>query len=239
MIEMIQLLLGSLCILCHQRLHGRHARLQLCEYCLADLPWDTEVAQPEPPSSIAHQITPLFYQGAAAAWVLKAKHHSGLVEARVLGTLLAETLCHHYPDPRQRPEIIVPVPLSLRRLLARGHNQAALIAQPASRTLAIPIDRRIAVRVRHTPIQPGLDPTHRARNVAHAFRCRKRLTGQVVAIVDDVVTSGATVTALADCLIEAGASAIHVWCPTRAPGAATLPTSTASEDNLGDNRNPL
>jgi ComF family protein len=238
---MIESLLGSLCVLCLQRLHDHHhRRLQLCEHCLADLPWTTESDSPELKAPITRQIAPLYYQDVAAAWVLKAKHHSGLVEARVLGTLLAAAVKESYSDldpdlspnlspsllsnllSNRRPDIIVPVPLSLRRLLARGHNQATLIAKPVSEAMAIPINQGLVKRVRHTSIQPGLDAAHRFNNLRQAFCCTVRLQGEVVAIIDDVVTSGATVTTLGQCLLAAGASEIHVWSPTRAQPAATL-----------------
>jgi ComF family protein len=250
---MIESLLGSLCVLCLQRLHDHHhRRLQLCEHCLAGLPWNTESDSPELKAPITRQIAPLYYQDVAAAWVLKAKHHSGLVEARVLGTLLAAAVKESYSDldpdlsldlsldlspdlspnispnllsnllSNRRPDIIVPVPLSLRRLLARGHNQATLIAKPVSEAMAIPINQGLVKRVRHTSIQPGLDAAHRFNNLRRAFCCTVQLQGEVVAIIDDVVTSGATVTTLGQCLLAAGASEIHVWSPTRAQPAATL-----------------
>ena len=236
---MIESLLGSLCVLCLQRLGGHHRRWQLCAHCLAGLPWNTDPEPAEPLGPISRQITPLVYQDIAAALVLKAKHHSGLVEARVFGALLASAVSEFYsgldPDlsphlsPHRRPDIIVPVPLSFRRLLARGHNQAALIAKPVSKALSIRMQQRLVKRVRHTIIQPGLNPKDRLENLRQAFHCTDRLHGEVVAIIDDVVTSGATAITLGECLLAAGASEIHLWCPTRSQPTATLNPSISGQ----------
>jgi ComF family protein len=221
---MLASLFGSLCVLCRQSVTGHQARLQLCQHCLAALPWHD--AQEAPGyDGIARVIAPLGYEGATRAWVLAAKRDSGLVAARVLGTLLAEAVQDAYPVNEPRPDLLIPVPLALRRLMLRGHNQAVLIAAPVSRALKIPLDRRVARRIRHTPIQPGRTLRMRAVNVEKAFIARRRFDGLTLAIVDDVVTTGATAQALADALHAAGAREIHLWCPTRTGPAATLPPS--------------
>ena len=215
---MLHYLFGSLCVLCRQRVTGALRRLQLCANCLADLPWrDTpEVPTDSVPMPLARQVAPLGYAGAPQRWVLAAKRDTGLVAARVLGSLLAETLLDVYPFAASRPDVIVPVPLSRRRLIGRGHNQAVLIAEPVSRALKIPLDRFSVRRSRHTPIQPGQDPSARAANVRGAFGSRRNFKGRRIAIVDDVVTTGATATTLARTLLDAGASEVHLWCPTSA-----------------------
>ncbi|HEY5646436.1 MAG TPA: hypothetical protein VIS76_10865 [Pseudomonadales bacterium] len=214
---MLHLLLGSLCALCRRSVAGQDARRQLCEICFADLPWLPTPEIDPPSAAIARQIAPLGYAGPARDWVLASKHDSGLVAARILGTLLAEALIDAYPPGSNRPAHLIPVPLSLRRLLWRGHNQAALIGAPIARALGMTLCRRGARRRRHTSLQPGLDPAARRQNVTHAFRSLRPWHGAEVAIVDDVVTTGATATALAEALLESGAGAVHLWSPTLAP----------------------
>lgn len=212
-------LLGIRCVLCRRPVTGREADQQLCGICLADLPW---LPQPEitPPSrAIARQIAPLAYAGAPRRWVLDSKHEGGLVAARLLGVLLAEALEDAYPLGTDRPSRVVPVPLSWRRLVRRGHNQAVLIAVPVARRLGIGLDRRGARRQRHTPPQPGLRAAARRQNVSGAFASRRCWHGATIAIVDDVVTTGATGAALAQALLAAGAGAVHLWSPTLAPAS--------------------
>ncbi len=209
-------ILGGLCVLCRQPVFGPDARRQLCRHCLEDLPWlpDPEVQPPAP--AIARQIALFRYQDAPREWILQTKRERGLVAARVLGTLLARTLLDAYPNAAERPGHLVPVPLATRRLLFRGHNQATLIGTPVSLRLGIPLHHRAARRRRHTRLQPGLDPAGRARNVAGAFASRRDWNGATVAILDDVVTTGATASALAQALLAAGAAQVHLWSPALA-----------------------
>jgi ComF family protein len=210
-------LLGSQCVLCLESLTGRHARLQLCRYCLEALPWREGDPGQSVSDLIACQVIPLHYEEPVSGWVVRAKHVTGLVEAKLLGTLLAEAVM---AIPGTKPDLLVPVPLSRRRLLRRGHNQAALIAEPVARGLGVPVNRTGVRRVVHTRILAGSDRAERRQRVAGVFRCRLDLTGMTVAIVDDVVTSGATARELAGCLATAGALRIHLFAAAAAPPPA-------------------
>lgn len=213
---------GLICLLCNSRLTVRPGdranaggEIQLCAHCLESLPWRNSGAQIEFTADGDPLIAPLEYASCAADWVVRAKRSSGLVEARVLGALLARALLDAYPDPMQRPAFLIPVPLSWQRLLWRGHNQAALIAAPVHRTLGIPVLHAAVRRIRHSPIQPGRSGADRRANVEAIFANRRHWQGENVAILDDVFTTGATVTALARILRQAGAGEVHVWCATR------------------------
>jgi ComF family protein len=210
--------LGSLCVLCREDVTGEHAYRQLCAWCLASLPWrsapDLDLERPLP--GISRAFTPLSYEGAPRAWVLEAKHDRGLIAARTLGILLAESLLDAYPFVSDRPDRLIPMPLSGRRLRRRGHNQAALIATPVARCLDIPIHHRDARRTRHTPLLAELDPEARRRTVSHVFAASDSVAGARIAIVDDVVTTGASACALAAALMEAGAGEVHLWAATAA-----------------------
>lgn len=213
---MLDELLGIRCVLCRSPVTGLDADRQLCPICLADLPWLVEPEIKPSSGTITRQVAPLAYVGPPRDWVLEAKHDRGLVAARILGVLLTEALEDAYPPGTQRPRYLVPVPLSWRRLIGRGHNQAALIAAPVARRLGCELVHRGAHRRRHTPLQPGLDPALRRQNVQGAFESRRRWRGATIAIIDDVVTTGATAAALAEVLLDAGAGAVHLWSPTLA-----------------------
>jgi ComF family protein len=171
-------------------------------------------------SVFTEAICPLLYQGYAKRWVLRAKRSGGLPEARVLGSLLmlavrdSYGLDHNRPAPL--PQLLLPVPLSRQRRLMRGHNQAQWIATEVARCSGIPLNVRDLRRQLHSIIQPGLTPLERQRNVENAFVCRRRFAGEHVAVVDDVMTSGSTVSAVAGVLLNAGCSRVDVWCATRA-----------------------
>ena len=209
------LLLGSYCVLCREAVKGAAGQRQLCRYCLASLPWQSAPEQAEL-SGIRRTFAPLAYEGAARRWVLEAKREGGLIAARTLGVLLGESLREAYPFPAERPQVLVPVPLSGRRLRGRGHNQAILIGRQVARQLQIPLRRHAVRRMRHTAILADLDPAARQAAVAGGFRARRLPPDCRVAIIDDVVTTGATACALAEALLTAGAAEVHLWVATSA-----------------------
>ncbi len=148
--------------------------------------------------------------------VHRLKFNGSRIDARVLGHLLADAIRAAYTcEPL--PQLILPVPLSRARLLRRGHNQAALLARWVGGALDLPVDYHACRRVRNTPPQTGLRRSARLRNLAGAFSANGALADLRVAIVDDVMTTGSTVTALARVLLAAGAAEVHVWAAARTP----------------------
>ena len=111
---------------------------------------------------------------------------------------------------RDDVDLIVAMPLSHARLRERGFNQAHEIARVVAHRLGLPLLTRACRRVADTPPQAALPWKERARNVRNAFVCDADLTGRRVAVVDDVMTTGATMHELARNLKRAGA--IHVSC---------------------------
>ncbi|MDR5778307.1 ComF family protein [Caballeronia sp. LZ065] len=116
-----------------------------------------------------------------------------------------------------RPDVIVAVPLSRKRLIERGYNQAWAIARPLGRLMGARSDAALVVRNRHTPAQSRLDQDTRRRNVADAFSITQALRGVHVGVVDDVMTSGATLDALAHTLKQAGARRVTNFVALRTP----------------------
>ncbi|MDE2273435.1 MAG: ComF family protein, partial [Gammaproteobacteria bacterium] len=110
----------------------------------------------------------------------------------------------------------IPIPLHSARLRERGFNQALELARPVSRRLQLCLDARTCLRRKNTAVQSKLDAKERRRNLIDAFEVRTSLQGVHVAILDDVVTTGATVGALSRALREAGAARITVWSLARA-----------------------
>ncbi len=112
-------------------------------------------------------------------------------------------------------DLICPTPLHTRRRLERGYNQSAVITQTVARRLKIP-HRHAVRRVRATQQQARLGGSERQKNVAGAFRAEP-LKGERVLLIDDVMTSGATLTECSLALLEAGASGVYVAVVARAP----------------------
>jgi len=137
-----------------------------------------------------------------------------------LGKTFARRLAQEAGDaltPATRPDVIVPVPLSRARLVGRGYNQAWQIARPLARSLGIRADATLVRRTLHTAPQSQLDRDTRRRNVERAFALTKPVRGLHVGVVDDVMTSGATLDALAHTLKTAGARRVTNFVALRTP----------------------
>jgi ComF family protein len=141
------------------------------------------------------------------------KYHGRLDLSRVLGGYLAEHL-RSLNEPL--PDMIVPVPLHRSRLRRRGYNQSLEIARFVSKCLKLPLNWRDARRIRPTAPQTELPRDARRKNVRGAFETSGAFSGQRIAIIDDVMTSGHTVNALAESLLKSGALEVRVWVVARA-----------------------
>jgi ComF family protein len=149
------------------------------------------------------------------------KFHDEIGLADVFATLLADAV-RRAGIPKA--SLVVPVPLGPRRLRERGYNQAWELGRRVARALDIEGNPRVLVRAVDTPQQAGLPRERRATNVRGAFRvlpaAAQNLRGRCVAVVDDVMTTGATAREAAQALLDAGAGAVQVWVAARTPAPA-------------------
>lgn len=109
----------------------------------------------------------------------------------------------------------MPMPLHPGRLRERGFNQSLEIAKKISRWLDIPLSADACQRTRDTPSQAGLKWKERRRNVRGAFACDQDLSGKRIAVLDDVMTTGATLNEISRILKERGASEVSAWVVAR------------------------
>ncbi len=110
----------------------------------------------------------------------------------------------------------MPVPLHVARERKRGYNQAREIARFAALEIGVPVQERLVRRIRETAEQTGLSGNARRRNLRGAFSVESRDVPARIAIVDDVLTTGATTESLALALRHAGCRRIEVWAVARA-----------------------
>ena len=117
--------------------------------------------------------------------------------------------------PHPQGDTIVPLPLHPRRLAERGFNQSAEIARPLARKLKLPLQLDGCVRSRNTAPQASLPWKERRKNIRRAFECTLDLTGKSVIVVDDVMTTGATLDEFARTLKARGAMRVTNWVAVR------------------------
>lgn len=214
---LLRLFLPQECMLCGAAIQASEIDQPICSAChagLARLPQEhcpvcalptansemCGACQRKAPNFDA-TLAPLVYAFPVDRLVQALKYHHRLALAGWLGGLLAEALARY----AVRPDLIIPMPLSPRRLAERGFNQALELARPLSRLSGIPLDYTAVERNLDAPPQASLPWKARRKNVRGAFLCLKDLAGLHVLVVDDVMTTGATLDELARSLKTRGA----------------------------------
>ena len=200
-----------------------------CSACFSALPWNhaacPHCAEPLPqalagepcgrcliaPPAFGRGRAPLRYEAEVAGLMRRFKFHASPRAGAVLLALLEAGLT---AEALGWPEAILPVPLHPQRARERGFDQAGWLARRLARRLGVPLVR--AERHRDTPSQRGLDRDERRRNVQAAFRVEAPLPARV-ALLDDVMTTGATLNALALACRRAGARELEAWAVARTP----------------------
>jgi ComF family protein len=149
------------------------------------------------------------------------KYRRHLTCGKLLGKMLAEHLKHCAQDDNDwhTPDLLIPVPMHWLKRWQRGFNQAEFLAQHVARELEIPLTTGIVKRTHKTPAQKELTRAERQQNLRKAFAIseenRAHIKGKLIAIIDDVVTTTATVRELSQLLIKAGAKEVQVWALAR------------------------
>lgn len=188
------------CALCGESFSAPVAELTLCGRCLQEKPvFDKTFA-------------PFTYNDEISYLNSQLKFGAQFKIARLLGSLLAEEL----KSIEQLPNCIIPMPLHSARYHERGFNQALEIGKCVASCLRIEINHRACVRRKDTPHQTGLSAKQRRQNIRNAFAMINPVAASHVAILDDVMTTGATANELAKVLKKAGVKRVDVWVCARA-----------------------
>lgn len=219
------------CPLCEapaQRAHRKPApetgksHAPFCSDCAAALPWYTASRCPQcalptlngahcgiclqHPPAFDHTLTPFRYAYPLDRLLQQFKYYQQLA----IGKLLAESVLPHVQRmlAANRPEVMIAMPMHAQRVRQRGFNHALELARHLQPALKIPLDIEGCIRVLDTPTQAGMDMKTRTRNLRGAFAAQKRWQGKHVLVIDDVMTTGASMHALAKVLKQAGAEQV-------------------------------
>lgn len=165
----------------------------------------------------------LEYRAPVDKLITQLKYKAAFSNVHLLSGLMARHITQHRND-ESLPDVVVPVPLHWRRQMHRGFNQCSLLAESMTKQLApltdqprIAIDYGLVQRVLHTQSQAGQNEQQRRRNVRGVFAVQSNSIPKTVAVIDDVITTGATVNELATQLKRAGVKRVEIWCPARTP----------------------
>lgn len=215
-------LLAQPCVLCGSMSHDG----LWCSACDASLPYLTTphcpvCALPTPRGEVCgHCLTkpPVFNRAIAVfgyrfpldRLILQMKYHEQLALAQAFAEKLMQAI-----DRTPLPDFIIAMPLHPAKLRDRGFNQAQLLAAPLSRHFNIPLLSSACHRLRDTPSQTSLPWKARSSNVRGAFGCDRDLSGKHIALVDDVMTTGASLNELASAVKKQGAKDISAWVVAR------------------------
>jgi ComF family protein len=203
--------------------------LGLCQPCLKDLPWHSARQCPQcalitngtlcgsclstPPSFDATTAL-LTYDYPADGLLQHYKYNASLNLAHTFAALFVEEK-HAKSIIKSEIDLIIPMPMHQNRLKERGFNQALEVAKRISRDLKIRLDYTSCLRTKHTPPQASLNLKDRIKNIKGAFNCQQNLEHLNIAMVDDVMTTGASLNELAKTLKQAGAAHVECWVMAR------------------------
>lgn len=220
------------CLLCDE---ATGSKKSICEACEPDLPWLTDqcerCALPLPMSDLTCSqctINPPAFDEVIAAWlydfpidtlVTRFKHQGKWPMGRLMADLFAEFVRYRLNEGLARPDFLLPVPMTNKRMRQRGYNQAAMLAAWLAASLQLPVSEQLLRRVKETPAQQGLDARARRRNLLGAFELLRPqdVAGKHIALIDDVLTTGSTADEIAKLLRKAGARQVDVYCLARTP----------------------
>ena len=154
------------------------------------------------------------YLWPADIMVRQLKYGKKLYYGRTMGLLMARELSHRAVLD---VDVLIPIPLADSRWRERGFNQAEEIARTLARHTNKPLDRHLLIRHRQTGPQAGLSKKQRKRNIRGCFSCPATIAPQRYALIDDVLTTGATANEAARVLLAAGAQSVDIWVFARTP----------------------
>src|SRR5690606_18594414 len=211
------------CYGCQQKLEYR--RRWLCQWCQADLIWRAPVPLVRTPEHCTLAFAACQWNPALQRLIHEFKFRQHPQLAQLFGTWLGAHLKSVFMSYAQ-PDLVVSMPLSRKRLQARGYNQADALALTVCQSLSINYAPAAVRRLREVTSQHELGAVERQSNLQKVMQAVYPLHGRHVAIVDDVMTTGSSMSAVARALKKRGARQVDAWSL-----AYTAPPEAVSDDS--------
>lgn len=230
-------LLPYSCVICSAE--TQESKMDLCQQCQTELPWISnacsQCANPLPhkthsnycgrclrqPPPFDCTIALFHYQDPVSHLISNLKFHNKLIYADIFGKLVTQKLAKHYQG-KNKPELIIPVPLHRKRLIERGYNQALELSRPIAKHLKIPIDYKSTQRIRATQPQSSISANKRKDNIKNAFGITPHaapsshaIKAKHILVVDDVITTGETTREFCRILRKSGVEHIDLCAVAR------------------------
>ncbi len=202
---------GHFCLHCEQKLKTISSA---CYCCGRPLSVDAICGEClKHPPHYQRTISAFAYEGEVKMMLLNIKFHHGQYFIKPMAEALAHRLFSAY-HKESWPQCIIPVPLYAQRTRQRGFNQSVELAKIIHKKVQIPLSYNKVIRTKNTEQQTRLNVHERVNNLKNAFQS-PALDYEHIAIIDDVVTTGSTVNALARTLKQRGIKKIDIWCVAR------------------------
>lgn len=200
---LLDLLYPPRCVFCRRLL--REGEKGLCRACREGLPSLTPVETRREVPGTVFCSAPFLYEGAVREALLRYKFHG----AAAYGRTFAEFIAKCVDENAVSCDSITWVPLSRRRLRQRGYDQARILAEETAKLLGLPCEKMLVKRVDNRPQSSTRSAEERRQNARDVYACKMDLTGRRVLLIDDIVTTGATLSECAGVLKKAGCAAVY------------------------------
>lgn len=199
------------CIFCGDRKPSEYAQYRkggigACGKCMRELPATGKTGAFEGTKNVSYLLSPFYYEGKLRDAILRFKFDNCPAYSDILYHVMRDGLSE-YTHLRDF-DLVVPVPLSKRRMSERGYNQAALLAKPFARDIGVKYDEDVLMRPAETEHQSRLGALGRGENLDNAFAAKKAVNGKRIILFDDIFTTGNTMEQCAQALKSAGAADI-------------------------------
>ncbi|KPZ64608.1 Ribose-phosphate pyrophosphokinase [Pseudoalteromonas sp. P1-16-1b] len=211
-------LFPSYCVLCQSQIHSS---MGLCQFCLDDLPlldlaehdnlfYRPDIVEMFPNCNFEKLFACAFYQPPFDLWLKQLKFNNQIHYKKALQQVIKKQLSVFMTKHPIAVDAFIILPLHKARFLTRGFNQVTQVWQPCLGSNKVL--NNALLRHKYTSAQSQLSKAKRVKNLQQAFSCKINLEGKTVVIIDDIMTTGATLNAATLSLKEAGAK--HVWAFT-------------------------